>query len=162
MCQAMERNPEIKEAVIRIDKEGNWFYNGLPIINKKIYLFFNKHLETGTDGNYIIRVGDETCRLEVEDTPYVVNGLSLVKSEEDGRSCFKIRLNDETEENLDLNSLYINPNNIPYCKVKSGKFPARFLRAAYYQLAQYIENDRDEFYLSLNGEKIPVRFSGCL
>ena len=33
-------NPELV-----IDKEGTWLYNGQPIVNKAIYLFFNQNLE---------------------------------------------------------------------------------------------------------------------
>jgi hypothetical protein len=42
--------------------------------------------------------------------------------------------------------------------VKGGQIPARFLRAAYYQIARYIEEEESGgFYLSLNHQKFPIR-----
>ena len=38
-------NPELV-----IDKEGTWLYNGQPIVNKAIYLFFNQNLEYSPAG----------------------------------------------------------------------------------------------------------------
>jgi hypothetical protein len=141
------------QCLLRIDKEGNWFYNKLPIINKAIYLFFNQHLTQDESGAYIIRIGNETSRLFVEDTPFVVTGVDYIqtKAPED---YFDIRLNDETIEKLDLQTLYIGKNNIPYCRVKGGTFPARFLRSAYYQLSQHVQQEGEEgFYIMLNGRK---------
>lgn len=141
------------QCLLRIDKEGNWFYNDLPIINKAIHLFFNQHLTRDESGAYIVRIGKETSRLFVEDTPFVVTSIDYIqtKAPED---FFNIRLNDETIEKLALDTLYIGKNNIPYCRVKEGLFPARFLRAAYYQLAQHVQQEgEDGFYIMLNGRK---------
>jgi hypothetical protein len=40
-----------------------------------------------------------------------------------------------------------------YCKIRNGKFRARFSRPSYYQLAQHILEDPESgrFYLSMNG-----------
>ena len=35
-----------EQAEIVINKEGIWLYNGQPIVNKAIYLFFNQNLES--------------------------------------------------------------------------------------------------------------------
>ena len=51
-------NPELV-----IDKEGTWLYNGQPIVNKAIYLFFNQNLEYSPAGGYQVRVGAEFPRL---------------------------------------------------------------------------------------------------
>ncbi len=96
--------------------------------------------------------------LEVEDTPFVVKGISMTQSDSEERCFFKICLNDETEEELDLNSFYIGKDNIPYCRVKKGGFPARFLRAPYYHLSRYIQNENDRFYISLKDKKFQIQF----
>jgi len=138
--------------MLRIDKEGTWFYNNLPIINRAIYLFFNQHLTRDEQGSYIIRIGKETSPLFVEDTPFVVMRVDYIPS--DNKESFMVRLNDETVEELDLQTLSIGKDNVPYCAVKQDRFPARFLRPAYYQLCEHIQAEgEDLFYIMLNGYK---------
>jgi len=149
-----------EQGIIRIDKEGTWYYNELPIVNRTIYLFFNKHICKDDDGGYSLRIEGQTCRLLVEDTPYVVSGITFVSGEEAAKGYFRLRLNDDTEEPLALETLFIGQDNIPYCQVKQGVFPARFLRAPYYRLAEHIRQDRKGgFYFNLNGSRryIPYR-----
>ncbi len=144
---------------LRIDKEGNWFYNDTPIINRNIYLFFNRHIVDAAQGGYLLQIGSETCRLIVEDTPYVVVRIEHLYSDTEQRAFFKIRLNDETEEELDLASFYIGKANVPYCTVKKGRFPARFLRSPYYRLASHIQQEdgpEERFYLLLNNQKFYI------
>jgi len=134
-----------------IDKEGTWLYNGQPIVNKAIYLFFNQNLEYSPAGGYQVRVGAEVSPVAVEDTPFVVTDVVLV---EQGEGFFKIFLNDETEEALDLESLSVGKDNVLYCAVKSGKFKARFLRPSYYRLTEHmLQEGENRFYIPLNGRK---------
>ena len=143
-------NPELV-----IDKEGTWLYNGQPIVNKAIYLFFNQNLEYNQAGDgYQLRVGAEVSPVAVEDTPFVVTDVVLVSGPEQGESFFKIQLNDETEEELNLESLSVGKDNVLYCAVKSGKFRARFLRPSYYRLTEHmLQEGEDRFYIPLNGRK---------
>jgi hypothetical protein len=154
----MEPDPVLKEKyILKIDKEGNWFYNDLPIINKNIYRFFNQHIEKDKYGGYVLRIGPETCPLVVEDTPYVVVDVDQESFGAGKEEIFKIRLNDESEEALDLSTFYIGKNHVPYCRVKNGEFPARFLRSPYYRLAQHIRQEGEtRFYLILNQKKFYI------
>lgn len=140
-----------KDCSIRIDKEGTWFYNDLPIVNRAIYLFFNQHITVDDDGTYSLKIGNETCRLIVEDTPYVVVDVWLEEEAGPGQNTFQIRLNDETQEQLNLETLIIREDNSPCCRVKNEQFPARFLRPAYYRLAEHVVQDEaGRFYIPLN------------
>ncbi|MHA1575158.1 MAG: DUF1285 domain-containing protein [Alphaproteobacteria bacterium] len=149
-----------EEPTIKIDKEGNWFFKNLPIINRKIFLFFNQQLRKDEKGGYVLRVGQETCKIKVEDTPFVVAGIEFVDSAPGKESFFKIRVNDETEETLDLNSLYIDRDNVPYCLVKRERYPARFLRPPYYHLAEFIQQEKEgRFFILLNKKKLFIKFN---
>jgi hypothetical protein len=64
-------------AELVIDKEGTWLYNGQPIVNRAIYLFFNQNLEQAPDGAFQVRVGKEVSPVAVEDTPFVVTRALL-------------------------------------------------------------------------------------
>lgn len=146
--------------LISVDKEGNWFYHGQPIINRQICLLFSQSLEQDSCGRYIVRIGEETCPVAVEDTPFMVVDVAKASGEGPEKDRFFIRLNDETEESLDLDTLWVGKDNVLYCKVKGGKFTARFLRPSYYRLAEHIVQEGDDrFYIPLNGRKHYINFT---
>jgi uncharacterized protein len=148
--EAKAGNNSPAPGVIKIDKEGAWFYNGRPIINTTIFTLFNKQLEEDGRGGYRLTIDGECFPLEVEDTPYVVS--SLRESVEAGLVA---RLNDGTDETFALETLRIDSADIPYCRVKSGRFPARLLRAAWNALAPLVahEEESGRYYLRLGARK---------
>ncbi len=159
----MEPEKIINQGVIRIDKEGNWFYNDLPIINETIFRLFNESIEPLEDGGgYILRIGEETCPLEVEDTPFVVASVWFSETAVKGESCFVARLNDGTEERFALETLHIGAENVPYCRVKDGSFPARLLRSAWNKLMPYIEEEEgaEQYFILLNEKKFYIKNAG--
>lgn len=137
-----------------IDKEGKWYQNGVEIIHPGVLRQFMEALETDSDSHYRIRIGKEVCSVEVEDTPFVVTGVS-----EDKDGNVLLLLNDGTLEIFNPETLRINDSNIPYSMVRNGKFPARFSRPAYYQFAERLDFDDSEqaFFISLNGRKIRIK-----
>jgi len=137
---------------IRIDKEGNWYYQGLPIINREIYLYLNRCLKRDSSGKYILLMNGEKCYLEVEDAPYVIQEVSLGSAANHSPSLF-VRLNDGTEEELKVDTLKVGKDNVLYCKVKDELYEARFLRASYYQLAKFLHYDGERYYLLVEGKK---------
>jgi hypothetical protein len=140
---------------IRIDRDGVWYFQGREIIRKDILSLFYASLHLDDNG-YYLEINGQREYLEVEDTVFLVQGAELVR---DSEEAFMIRLNDGTQERLDLMTFHIAEANIPYCLVKEGRFPARFLRLPFYQVAQYAEYDEgaDEYFLMLNGSRIPLQ-----
>lgn len=138
---------EQHEPRIVIDNRGNWFQDGIEIKHRLTYLYNNKLLDRDQEGRYFL--DDGSCRMyvRVEDTPFVVK---MVRKK---NRSFYITLNDETEEKLDLNTLWINEDNIPYTKVKNGKFEARFTRAAYYEFMKHVLQEGGNFYIEIEGVK---------
>ncbi len=136
-----------------IDKDGRWFQNGAEIIHPEVYRYFNELLETTPDGTYRIRTAQETCCVEVEDAPFVVQRVL-----DDPGDLLRIQLNDGSVEVLKPQFLWIGASNVPYTLVKNERFHARFSRPAYYMLAAYIVSDEREenFYLEINGDRTPI------
>lgn len=141
---------------IRIDKEGVWYYNDAEMIRKDIVVLFSRNLTRDEAGKYVIELDAEKCYVQVEDTPFVIKNVSFTKNHEE--DSLSVLLSDESIEELDLNSLRISDANILYCTVKNNRFNARFSRAAYYQLAEFIEYDpgSDIFSVALNGRSYPI------
>jgi hypothetical protein len=143
------------KAAIKVDRDGVWYFEGREIIRQDILSLFYASLHLEEDG-YYVEINGERQYLEVEDTVFLVQGAELVRHDED---AFWIKLNDSTEEQLDLTTFRITEGDIPYCLVKNGRFPARFLRLPFYQVAQHADYDEeaDEYFLLLNGRRIVLQ-----
>jgi hypothetical protein len=130
-----------------VDKNGNWFQDGIRIRHRGTYLYNNRLLDTDEEGRFFIDEGSGRLYVEVEDTPYVVKMVYRRGDE------FILRLNDETEEILDLGSLRLAAGNIPYAKVKNKRYEARLTRPAYYELMKSAEKEGNRYFIELGGVK---------
>ena len=146
---------DMPSCFIFIDKEGRWFHKGAEMVRRDIVRFFYERIGMDSLGRYVIHWGDEACYLDVEDTPFVVQKVRL--EEDGGIQDFRLFLSDDTAESLKPDTLFLGEENVLYCTVKHGRFPARFHRPAYYQLAEFVQEEEGRFYLSLNGKKYFIR-----
>jgi uncharacterized protein len=142
---------------IRIDKNGIWYFKGAEMIRKEIVQLFYQHLNREESGRYTIEMPNDRCYLYVEDVPFVVKAVYPEAASAEVKAI-QLYLNDETLEELNPASLRIGKDNILYCSVKCNRFDARFSRASYYQIANFIEQDSgsNRFYLNLNEEKFII------
>lgn len=148
------RSIDNKKARIFIDKEGKWFQDGIQIVHKWTYLYNSNLLDIDEDGRFYIDEGRGRVYAEVEDTPFVVKNIDI------NNSNITLILNDQSTEILDSDTLYLNSENIPYAKVKSGRFDARFSRAAYYELMKALKCIDDRYYLLIGSKKLDIRQIG--
>ncbi len=145
----------MESSEIKIDKEGVWYYRGAHMFRKDILSIFFEHLQIDENGRYLIELDEERYYVDVEDTAFVVAAVYKTKLQSFGLDQFDILLNDDTREILEMNSLHIGKDNVIYCRVKQGRFSARFSRKSYYQLAEFIEQSENgnNYYIDLNSEK---------
>ena len=146
---------DIPPCNIRIDKEGKWFYQGLPIINENIYRHLNQCVIKDKQGRYLLEMDGQKCYLEVEDTPFVIQAVAVDRLPS-GDDALHVTVNDGSKEALDASTLRIGEDNILYCKIKAGVFEARFTRAGYYQLAQFLQQDEKGYCLVVEDKKTPL------
>ena len=143
----------IQAATIRFGRDGRWYADDEPITNPRIADLFSRHVCRDPAGGYMIRMGDERAHIVVDDTPYVVIGVTPGAS-----GAFKIELNDRSVEELNPSSLAVAQDDVLYCQVKNDSEPARFLRQAYYQLAPYIRaTNATHFALDGGGTLHPIQ-----
>ncbi len=142
---------ELPPCEITIDKEGIWYHKGAKIIRKDIIKFFYEHIDLDIYGRYIISWRNEKCIVDVEDTAFFIQRVDKVDNN------FLLYINDDTQEKLEPDTLFINKNNVLYCKIKNKKFPAKFLRAAYYQIAEYIKEENGKYYIRVNNKKYFIK-----
>lgn len=145
------RNQDPTRPRIYIDKEGNWYQDGIPVLHRRTYLVNNANLGRDSQGRYYVDEGRGKVYAIVEDTPFVVK---MIREEAAG---LMIVLNDETIETLDVGKIEFSRENVPYIEVKGGRFEARFSRPAYYELARYIVGEHETYYIVYKGAKHPVK-----
>jgi len=152
-----DQKTSLPPCMIFVSKEGKWYHEGAEIIHRAIFLWMIQSLEKTEEDLFIVHLNNQKCYLEVEDTPLVVQQVDLIREGPGEQSHIRLTLNDESREILDPETLRISSENVIYCTVKNGRFPARFLRPAYYQIAENItEDETGGFVLLLNNKKYPV------
>ena len=115
--------------------DGRWYADDDPVVHERLARLFSRYVRRKPGGGYEIWIDERYhADVEIEDTPYVVTAV-----ETDTAGRFTIALNDGTMEPLDPDTLHVGANDVLYCHVKHGTERARFLRPAYYTLAQFIE-----------------------
>jgi len=142
--------------MIYVDKEGAWFHKGAPIIHRELLLLFYQSLFLDEQGRYIIKFRDQVCRLDVEDTPFVIVRAEYAEAQGDGKKDrFLLHLIDDTKEELDPETLSIGAAHVLYCRIRGGRFPARFSRPGYYQLAEHVQEEPvgGRYFLFLNNKR---------
>jgi len=148
------KDDEIRALPIRVDKEGLWHYEGALMFRKDILEVFFQNLRRDEKGRYLVEYNGDRCLIEVEDTPVVVEAAVKHPGDDHTEEFIEIFLSDFTSEILDPSTLRMSAENVLYCTIRNGAFEARFLRPAYYQIAEYIAHDEkeDRYYISLGGK----------
>jgi hypothetical protein len=119
---------------LRIDREGTWFHEDDEITHVGILSSLWASLEVDTDGHFV-SVGPVRVPVAVEDAPFVVLRV------EEAQEGLTLLLVDGTRETLRPDTLRLGPEGAPYCRVKAGRFAARFSRPAAHQLLAHVEVD---------------------
>ena len=141
---------KLPPCLIQVSDQGELFHQGAPIIHPAVRELIFQSVLLDDDGVYLLKVDGQTCQLEVADTFYVVTAIKV-----QGEKITLI-LNDGEKETLDGPTLRVGKGDVLYCRVKQGAFPARFTRAAYYSLAEMVEQDGGGFCLALGPKKYPI------
>ena len=136
---------------LRIDRDGTWFHDDAEVTHPGIIANLRENLRVDERGHYL-QVGPARVPVEVDDAPYVVERVELMG---DGLTA---TLNDLSREPVALDTLRVDEQGIPRCRVKEGRFDARLSRAATYQLLQHVQLDEGtgRSSLVLGGRRHPV------
>lgn len=158
-CES-EAGSEIIPSHIRVDAEGVWTYEGREIFRKDILDLFYERLRLNADGVYGLEWEGRFHALEVEDTPFVITRVDRRTDPETQREVIELTLRHlDRKEILDPQTLWVGRENVLYCRIRGGAFPARFSRPAYYQIAQWIQEDPENvsFFIECDGKSYPIR-----
>jgi uncharacterized protein len=160
--QLIER---LRQSGLRLDREGRWWHEDEQVIHAGLAAALNRWLDRIEDGRYVVRLDAERyAYVEVEDAPYQVLTVELERtaSGEGSRGAamagvsVHLQLSDGEEEELDYGSLRVGEAHALYCRVKEGRFAARFSRQAYYLIGELLEEGPDGFALRAAGQLWPI------
>lgn len=118
---------------LRIDREGAWLHEDEEITHAGILANLWSNLRVDAGGHFL-QLGPLRIPVEVPGAPFVV-----VRVEREGVALL-LTLGDQTREPLRPETLRLGAGEVPYCRVKDGRFEARFSRAATYQLLGFMES----------------------
>lgn len=135
---------------IRLDAQGRWTHEGLDFENPQIVALFNRSVSRTPGGTWVLSIPPFTYPIEVEDTGFFVDRVDLDTSPP------TVSISDGTTEPLDARTLRYLPHGRLYCRVKGGAFDARFKRAAYYAMAETIEDSEQGWMFVHGGARHPI------
>ncbi len=137
-----------------MDKEGRLLFEGNRITDPWAYRFFQRSLKQTEEGRFLVLCENEYCYIEVEDVPYVIIDIAVTIDETAKMTRIELLFNGGYKEALDPSSIFVSKENILYCRVRGGKFSARFNRTSYYRIAKLIEHNEEigEFQIEVRNE----------
>ena len=147
---------DLPPCLIHVDKEGRLWHLGAEMIHKGINQLLMEHVELDEKGRYIIVFRGQRCFVEVEDTLFVINRVDHLPEAGKEPEKFVVTLNDDSREELHPETLFLGDENVLYARIKSRRFPARFLRKGYYQLADHIIEKEGRFILPYRGREYEI------
>lgn len=141
----------LRQSGLTLDREGRWWHQGEIVSHQGLANAFHRWLDRLDDGRFIIRLDEKRyAYVDVEDAPYVVRVLSL------SRDAIVLQLSDGSRESLCADTLAAGADDALYCRVKDGRFEARFSRTAHFRLAELVVETAEGFALRWAGQDYPI------
>jgi hypothetical protein len=147
------------DLAMRIAADGTWLYQGSPITRLPLVKLFASVLRREDDGSYWLETPAERGRVAVDDAPFVAVEVTAEGGGRDQRLIFRTNLDEIVAlgEAHPLRSVEDPRSGAPrpYILVRD-RLEARILRAVYYHLVEYGEQQGDHFGVWSNGRFFPL------
>ena len=144
---------------IRIDRHGDWHYQGSPIERTEIVRLFASILRRAEDGTHWLVTPVEQGRIEVEDVPFVLVELAIEEGSRGPVLRFRSNLDEWVEASAD-HPLVMRPppgggGSAPYLLVRNG-LEGRIARPVFYELADLASEHDGRMGVWSNGAFHPL------
>ncbi len=131
--------PFSRETTIKVDPQGVFWHDGQKVTHPGLARAFASWVDVDPEsGRYILRNSINWAFITVEDAPLVVRAVSPE---------LELALSDGTTEALRAETLRLEPDDVPYCDVRGGKLPARFLPQAAYVVLERLRFEDERAFL---------------
>jgi hypothetical protein len=139
-----------RESGISVDRLGRFWHEGRLVSHPGMARAFASWIDRHPDdGRYILSNGYDWSYLGVEDAPLAV--VSVV----DRGAGLEAHLSDGQTEALS-EPLWLGADGALYTLVRNSSLEARFQPAAQAQLAAWLEQDKQGFFLSCCGKQLRI------
>ena len=139
-----------RETTLRRDEEGHWFHDGVRVTNEKIAVAFDRWIDIGDDGRFILKNNVNWAFVEIEGAPVTV------RSAHPTPEGVTLWLSDGRSEALDLATVRQGPDGQLYCTVRGGRLTARFSRRAVLSLEPVLAEDAQGICLQVGDTRVVV------
>lgn len=117
-----------RESSIVLDAQGRFWHDGMPVEKHSMSQAFARWIKKHPDDDrFILENGYDWTYFRVEDVPFFVRSVTLTGEPFEASTQLQLGLSDGSVENLDPASLQEDARGALYCRVKQGKFEARFM-----------------------------------
>ena len=144
-----------RESRIRIDRDGYVWHEGEKVVHDKLARALASWvaIDPETD-RYILKNTLDWCFITVDDAPLVVRSVTVASAER-----IDLELSDGSIEPLDVATLRVDADDVPYCEVRNRTLPARFSRNASFTLFEQAASADETGNVAFvqGGRRIPVR-----
>jgi len=148
-------NPALSGDIdIFIDKNGQWFHEGNPILREKLMRLFSTILKH-EDDEYFLVTPVEKWRIKVEDQPFIVVLMNI--SQDQGLSQ-QVEMITNTGDEFIVNSdhfIELDGHEAPKIHVRNGMF-ARVNRNVFYELAALGIEKEGGYLIESAGERFKI------
>ena len=139
---------------LHLKADGSWWQDGEEVTHERTRSLLYNSVKRNPDSTYRVEVGKDSLPAVLEDTPFFISSYEP----ETGL----LSLLGGRREKLRPETLEFQPNGICYCTLENTE-RAKFLRSAYYTLAQQIEEENTsagkKYFLNLLGRRHELRVS---
>ena len=134
---------KIKKFPIKINSNGEWYYNGSLIRKKTLIKLFSSILKADNNGNFFLETPAEKGSIEVEDSPFVITSFFIKKKGSKQKIIFRTNIDDDVCLGKKNPLVFKKKNNnyVPYI-ILDKNLKARILRSIYYQLINISSKDK--------------------
>ncbi|MBI4567743.1 MAG: DUF1285 domain-containing protein [Planctomycetes bacterium] len=144
---------------LEMDREGNWCFQGAPMVHEEVVALFHQSIAGFRDGAWWVQMRGQRFPFVPEDTPYLVFALQA-EAGAGGGEALRLTLNTGHQEPLDPATLRLELNGRLYCSTAVAERTG-FRKSAYLRLADFIEEESAEapgrYVLALGGRRWPIR-----
>ena len=125
--------PLTRETKIVVDRDGRFWNEGSLIVHEALSRSLAGWLDVDPEsGRYILRNDINWAFITVDDAPLIARAAAV-----DGERVL-LSLSDGTTEPLDVETLRLEPGDVPYCDVRGGKLPAKLLPGAAFVVLDWL------------------------
>jgi hypothetical protein len=148
--RALENGADLQE--IRLDGHGRWWHAGARIEHERLSALFSRSVDVTDGGTAVLKIWRFTYPIILDDTPYFVAHIQI----DEERAEVTARLNDDTVEALNLETLRLRDDDRLVVAVKGGRLDALFLREPHHSLLARLEETDGGYALAIGPLKIEL------